>query len=92
MNQADPADTRRMRLSRGRLLLLVPLAALALYLFLDRREAAAREERLGSIASEIAGRPVQVRCQGRFAAVSTSPPSRERFDSTRTGSLRTGPT
>jgi hypothetical protein len=57
-----------VRLTRGKVLILVPLLALALYLFLDRREAAAREELLGSIASDIAGRPVDVRCQGRFSA------------------------
>lgn len=55
-------------MTRGKLLILVPLAALAIYVFLDRREAAAREELLGSIASEIAGRMVEVRCQGRLSA------------------------
>jgi hypothetical protein len=48
--------------------LLVPLVAVAVYVFLDRQEAAAHEARLGAIASEIAGRPVEVRCQGRFSA------------------------
>lgn len=57
-----------MRLTPGKLLLLTPIAALAVFAFLDRREAAAREELLGSIASEIAGRPVEVRCQGRFSS------------------------
>jgi hypothetical protein len=57
-----------MRPTRAKLILLVPLLAAAVYVFVDRREAAAREELLGSIASEIAGRPVEVRCQGRFSA------------------------
>lgn len=48
--------------------MLVPLVAVAVYVFLDRQEAAAHEARLGAIASEIAGRPVEVRCQGRFSA------------------------
>jgi hypothetical protein len=57
-----------MRPSRAKLILLVPLLALAVYVSVDRRQAAAREELLGSIASDIAGRPVEVRCQGRFSA------------------------
>jgi hypothetical protein len=57
-----------MRPTRAKLILLAPVLALAVYAFVDRRQAAAREELLGSIASEIAGRPVEVRCQGRFSA------------------------
>jgi hypothetical protein len=38
------------------------------FVLADRREAAAQEARFGAIASEIAGRPVEVRCQGRFSA------------------------
>jgi hypothetical protein len=57
-----------VRLTRGKLLLLVPLVAVAGYVFVDRQEAAAHEARLAAIASEIAARPVEVRCQGRFAA------------------------
>ena len=57
-----------MRLTRGKLFVLVPVVAVAVYVFADRREAAAQETRLAAIASEIAGRPVQVRCQGRFSA------------------------
>jgi hypothetical protein len=57
-----------MRLTRGKFLILVPVVAVAVYVFLDRREAAAQEAHLGAIASEIAGRPVEVRCQGRFSA------------------------
>jgi hypothetical protein len=57
-----------VRLTRGKLFLLVLVAALAIYVFADRREAAAQEARLSAIASEIAGRPVEVRCQGRVSA------------------------
>jgi hypothetical protein len=37
-------------------------------LLVQQRDAQARESRLGSIASEIAGRDVAVRCQGRVGA------------------------
>jgi hypothetical protein len=57
-----------VRLSRGKLLLLVPVVAVAIYLVADRREAAAQEARLAAIAGHIAGRPVEVRCQGRVSA------------------------
>jgi hypothetical protein len=57
-----------VRLTRGKLLLLVPIVAVVVYVFVDRQEAAAHEARLAAIASEIAGRPVEVRCQGRFSA------------------------
>jgi hypothetical protein len=57
-----------MRLTRGKLFVLVPVVSVAVYVFVDRREAAAHETRLAAIASEIAGRPVEVRCQGRFSA------------------------
>jgi hypothetical protein len=57
-----------MRPTKAKLIVLVPLLALAVYLLVERRQAAAHEELLGSIASEIAGRPVEVRCQGRVSA------------------------
>lgn len=57
-----------VRLTRGKLFVLVPVVAVAVYVFVDRQEAAAHEARLAAIASEIAGRPVEVRCQGRFSA------------------------
>jgi hypothetical protein len=57
-----------VRLTRGKLFVLVPVIAVAVYVFVDRREAAAQEARLAAIASKIAGRPVEVRCQGRFSA------------------------
>jgi hypothetical protein len=57
-----------VRLTRGKLVPLIPVVAIAIYFAHDRREAAAHEARLGAIASEIAGRPVEVRCQGRFSA------------------------
>jgi hypothetical protein len=57
-----------VRLTRGKLLLLIPVVAVAVYVFVDRQEAAAHEARLAAIASQIAGRPVEVRCQGRFSA------------------------
>jgi hypothetical protein len=57
-----------VRLTPGKLLLLVPLIVVVIYVLADRREAAAQEARFGAIASKIAGRPVEVRCQGRVSA------------------------
>jgi hypothetical protein len=57
-----------VKLTRGKLVLLLPIVAIAIYFVHDRREAAAHEARLGAIASQIAGRPVDVRCQGRLSA------------------------
>jgi hypothetical protein len=71
-----------VRLTRRKLILLVPLIALAVYVTADRREAAAQEARFSAIASEIAGRPVEVRCQGRFSAAFdvTAESGRVQFD------------
>lgn len=68
MGSRRAADTRVVKLTRGKLVLLIPVMAIAIYFVHDRREAAAHEARLGAIASEIAGRPVEVRCQGRFSS------------------------
>ena len=52
----------------GRLLLLALLVAVGGLLLFSHREATAAEKQLAVVAGELAGRPVQVRCQGMIGA------------------------
>ena len=51
-----------------RVLLLALVAAVAGLLLVDHRRAEAAETRLAAVASELAGRPVRVHCQGSVGA------------------------
>ena len=52
----------------GRVLLLVLLASVAGLFLFNHRRAEAAESRLGTIATELAGRPVRIHCQGVVGA------------------------